>query len=44
MLRAVCVAAVLAHVGGWVPSSACSMAVLDAIFVRMGAEDRLLRG
>ena len=44
LLRAVCVAAVVAHVGGWVPAARCEMPVLDAVFVRMGAQDRLLRG
>lgn len=44
LLRAVCLAAVLAHVGSWVPAQACTMSVMDAIFCRMGAYDQLLSG
>lgn len=40
LLRAVCLAAVCAQVGCYVPAAAARLAPADGIFTRMGAEDR----
>lgn len=40
----VCLAAVLAQVGAWVPAAALTLSPADAIFVRMGARDHILTG
>ena len=44
LLRQVCLAALAAHVGAWVPASSFALTTVDAIFVRMGARDALLAG
>ena len=44
LLRQVCLAALAAHVGAWVPASSFALTTVDAIFVRMGAKDALLAG
>lgn len=36
LLRQVCLAALLAHTGAWVPAQSLSMSPVDALFVRMG--------
>ena len=44
LLRQVCLAALMAHVGADVPARAFEMTATDAIFVRMGAKDNLVAG
>jgi len=44
IMRAVCVAAVLAHTGAPVPSDAMEVTELDAVFTRVGARDDVLSG
>eukprot|EP00884_Botryococcus_braunii_P001653 jgi/Botrbrau1/11489/Bobra.0360s0015.2 len=44
MLRQICLAALLAHVGAWVPATSFAMSPVDAIFVRMGARDAIMTG
>ena len=44
MLRATCLAVVLAQVGCYVPASACQMTLVDRIFTRLGAQDRIMAG
>ena len=44
LLRATCLAVVLAQVGCYVPASACQMTVADRIFTRLGAQDRIMAG
>lgn len=40
----VCLAALLAHVGAYVPAKALELSPVDAIFVRMGAKDSIVSG
>jgi DNA mismatch repair ATPase MutS len=44
LLRQVCLAAVLAQCGAWVPARALSLTPADAVHVRMGARDHILAG
>lgn len=44
LLRQVCLAALLAQVGAWVPAESLEMTPVDAIFVRMGARDAIMTG
>uniref|UniRef100_A0A061S473 Dna mismatch repair protein msh6-2 n=1 Tax=Tetraselmis sp. GSL018 TaxID=582737 RepID=A0A061S473_9CHLO len=44
LLRATCLAAVLAQVGCYVPARYCRLSAVDAIFTRVGASDRLMSG
>jgi len=44
LMRQVCLASLLAQVGAWVPAASLEMSPVDAIFVRMGARDRIMLG
>ncbi|KAK9819817.1 hypothetical protein WJX72_002734 [[Myrmecia] bisecta] len=44
LLRATCIAVVLAQVGCYVPASSCRLTLTDRIFTRLGAVDRLMAG
>jgi len=44
LLRQSCVAVILAHIGCFVPCSAMTLTVVDRIFTRVGANDRILSG
>ena len=44
LLRATCLAVVLAQVGCCVPAEACTLSVADRIFTRLGASDRIMAG
>ncbi len=44
LLRQVCLAALMAQVGAWVPAESLEMTPVDAIFVRMGARDAIMSG
>lgn len=44
LLRATCLAVVLAQVGCYVPASACQLTLVDRIFTRLGAQDRIMAG
>lgn len=44
LMRQVCLAAVLAQVGAWVPAERLALTPADAVYVRMGARDRILLG
>ncbi|KAH9604844.1 hypothetical protein KSS87_008848 [Heliosperma pusillum] len=44
LLRAVCVAVVLAQLGCYVPCDMCTLSVADIIFTRLGATDRIMTG
>jgi len=44
LIRQVCLAAIMAHVGADVPAASFSMTAADAIFVRMGAKDNIIAG
>jgi DNA mismatch repair protein MSH6 len=44
LLRTVCLAALLAHIGADVPAAAFECTAMDALFVRMGANDDLAGG
>jgi DNA mismatch repair protein MSH6 len=43
-LRTLCLTALLAQVGSWVPATSCYLSPCDAFFVRMGARDRIMAG
>lgn len=43
-LRQVCLAALMAQVGAWVPAQSFTLTPVDAIFVRMGAKDDMMAG
>ena len=40
----VCLAALMAQAGAWVPATSLVLTPVDAIFVRMGARDAILLG
>jgi hypothetical protein len=44
LLRQVCLAALLAQAGAWVPAQSLELTPVDAIFVRMGARDAIMTG
>jgi DNA mismatch repair protein MSH6 len=44
LMRQVCLAAVAAQVGAWVPAQSLELTPTDAVFVRMGARDRIMLG
>ena len=44
LLRGCCVAALLAHVGCYVPAAALSLSPVDTIFTRLGSYDRIMAG
>jgi DNA mismatch repair protein MSH6 len=44
LLRQVCLAALLAHIGADVPAESMTLHAVDALFVRMGARDSLATG
>lgn len=41
-LRQTCIAAILAQIGCFVPAEKCHMSVVDRVFTRIGASDRIL--
>ncbi|KAL4430604.1 hypothetical protein ABPG77_005844 [Micractinium sp. CCAP 211/92] len=44
LLRAACLAAVMAQIGCYVPCSRAVLAPVDRIYTRLGAQDRIFRG
>ena len=44
LLRQVCLAALLAQIGAWVPAESLELTPVDAVFVRMGARDAIMSG
>ena len=40
----VCLAAVMAQVGAWVPAESMELTPVDALFVRSGARDAIMSG
>ena len=44
LLRQVCVAAIMAQIGCYAPASYCKMTIVDRIFTRIGASDKLIEG
>ncbi|KAK8597823.1 hypothetical protein V6N13_095220 [Hibiscus sabdariffa] len=44
LLRATCLAVILAQLGSFVPSEACVISLVDTIFTRLGATDRIMTG
>ncbi|GAB2292219.1 DNA mismatch repair protein msh7 [Dionaea muscipula] len=44
LLRAACVAVVLAQLGCYVPCNMCTLSLVDTIFTRLGATDRIMSG
>ena len=43
-IRQIALIALMAHVGSWVPATACRLGLIDRIFSRVGASDDLARG
>jgi len=43
-IRQIALIALMAHVGNWVPATACRLGLIDRIFSRVGASDDLARG
>lgn len=44
LMRQVCLATLLAQIGAWVPADSLELSPVDALFVRMGARDRIMLG
>ncbi len=44
ILRQTCVAVIMAQIGCYVPAEKCQLTVVDRIFTRIGARDRILEG
>ena len=44
LLRQVCISAIFAQIGCYVPAKKCVMTLVDRIFTRIGANDKLLEG
>ncbi|KAG8367410.1 hypothetical protein BUALT_Bualt16G0069000 [Buddleja alternifolia] len=44
LLRATCLAVILAQLGCYVPCEMCTLSVVDIIFTRLGATDRIMTG
>jgi len=42
LLRQTCIAIIMAQIGCYVPSDSCKLSVIDRIFTRIGASDRIL--
>jgi len=44
ILRQACIASILAQIGCYVPAKVCKLSIVDRIFTRIGAFDRLIEG
>jgi len=44
ILRQVCLIAIIAQIGCYVPATSCEMTAVDRIFTRLGASDKLVEG
>ena len=44
LLRQVCITAIIAQIGCYVPAKECEMILVDRIFTRIGASDKLFEG
>ncbi|XP_022157567.1 DNA mismatch repair protein MSH7 isoform X2 [Momordica charantia] len=44
LLRSTCLAVILAQLGCYVPCETCTLSVVDIIFTRLGATDRIMTG
>lgn len=44
LLRATCLAVILAQLGCYVPAEVCVLSLVDTIFTRLGASDRIMTG
>ncbi|XP_022749790.1 DNA mismatch repair protein MSH7-like isoform X2 [Durio zibethinus] len=44
LLRATCLAVILAQLGSYVPCETCVLSLVDVIFTRLGATDRIMTG
>ena len=42
LLRQVCITAIIAQIGCYVPAKSCEMTLVDRIFTRIGASDKLI--
>src|SRR5690606_26020414 len=44
LLRQTCIAVCMAQLGCLVPAASCRMSVVDRVFTRLGASDRIMEG
>ncbi|KAL6560884.1 Mismatch repair protein msh3 [Orobanche hederae] len=44
LLRATCLAVILAQLGCYVPCESCTLSIVDILFTRLGATDRIMTG
>jgi DNA mismatch repair protein MSH6 len=44
LLRQTCIAVLMAQIGSYVPAEKCEMTLVDRIFTRLGAHDRIMQG
>ena len=44
LLRQACVMVILAQIGSYVPATECVLSIVDRIFTRLGASDRIMMG
>ncbi|KAH8956231.1 hypothetical protein BDL97_07G029800 [Sphagnum fallax] len=44
LLRATCLAVIMAQLGCFVPGASCTLSPVDIIFTRLGASDRIMQG
>jgi DNA mismatch repair protein MSH6 len=42
LLRSTCLASIMAQVGCYVPAEKCELTIVDRVFTRIGASDRIL--
>lgn len=42
LLRSTCLAAIMAQIGCYVPAQSCKLTIVDRVFTRIGASDRIL--
>jgi DNA mismatch repair protein MSH6 len=42
LLRSTCLAAIMAQIGCYVPAKSCKLTIVDRVFTRIGASDRIL--
>ena len=40
----VCLAAIMVQIGCYVPAESCKLTVIDKVFTRIGASDRIMSG
>ncbi|XP_971522.4 probable DNA mismatch repair protein Msh6 [Tribolium castaneum] len=44
LMRQIAIICIMAHMGGYVPASGCTLSLIDRIFTRLGAHDDIVQG